>query len=240
MAKPNLKLATVRDPAREALGDAIADAETARKNLDDARAAAAKAEEQVWAASDRVTALRENAAQARPADAIVAALAAGNTAIAEIDRPAAETRAKIEGAESELAAWRRAREAAEAAIPVRENAHEWAQRRVKDAVAEVMRTADIDALIASAERARDTLVEQRCQLMEISEALPHFSPERKAVEAHLSHAFLMHEATGGWREHPVVAPWRNAFDQLHVDASAPLPAIATEATVVILPANGRE
>ena len=42
-------------------------------------------------------ALREEAAQEKPADAIISSLVAG-VDIAELDRPQAETRAKIEGA----------------------------------------------------------------------------------------------------------------------------------------------
>ena len=40
MAKTNLKLAPARDPAREALAAALDDETVARKNLEDARAAA--------------------------------------------------------------------------------------------------------------------------------------------------------------------------------------------------------
>jgi hypothetical protein len=240
MAKASLKLVTSRDEAREALAAAIADEATARKNLSDAHAAAEKAESLVWAASARLTALREDAAKASPAGAIIASLAAGNTDVLDIDRPQAETRAKIENAEQELAAWRRAREAAEAEIAPRENSLDWASRHLKDAVVEVMRTADVDALLENAERARDALLAERCRLMELCELLPRFSPEWQAVEAFLSHPFLMHESTGGWKDHPAAQTWRAAFDQLHVDASAPLPAIAAESTVIVLPSNGRE
>jgi hypothetical protein len=240
MAKASLKLVTSRDASREVLAAAISDVEVARKNLDDARAAAAKAEECVWSAADKVAALRESAAQARPADAIVAALAAGAVDVAELDRPQAETRAKIEGAESELSAWRRALAAAEAAIPVRENALDWCQRRLRDAVSEVVRTADIDAMLASAEQARDVLIAHRAELMQIQSSLPWLSPEQKKIDGFLSSPFLLHESTGGWREHPVVAQWRNAFDQLHVDCDTTLPAIQTEAAVIVLPSNGRE
>lgn len=240
MARPTLKLATTRDPSREALAAAIAAAETARKNLTDAQAASARAEECVWAASARLTALREDAALASPAGAIISSLAAGNTDIATIDRPAAEVSAKIENAESELAAWRRAREAAEAEIAPRENSLDWAKLHLKDAVAEVMRSVDVDALLENAERARDALLAERCRLMELCELLPRFSPEWRAVEQFLGHPFLLHENGDGWKNHPAVAPWREAFDALHVDADAALPAIQTEATVVILPANGRD
>ena len=103
-----------------------------------------------------------------------------------------------------------------------------------------MRSADIGAMIASAEQARDVLLTERARLLQICEALPHFSPERKAVEAFLSNPFLMHESTDGWREYPVVAPWRDAHQSLFRDADTPLPAIKTEATIVVLPSNGRE
>jgi hypothetical protein len=241
MAKASLKLVTSRDASREVLAAAIADETTARKNLDDARAAASKAEEHVWAAADRVTALREDAALASPADAIITSLAAGAVDVAELDRPQAETRAKIDNAEQELAAWRRAREAAEQEIAPRQNALDWAQRHIKDAVGEVMRAVDIGALLEAAEKARDVLVAERCRLIQIQSSLPLFSPEHKAVESFLSHPFLMHEYTDMWREHPVVAPWRQAHEALHVDADAPLPSPAQiEAMVVILPSNGRE
>ena len=110
----------------------------------------------------------------------------------------------------------------------------------KGAVSEVVRTTDIAALIASAERTRDALLAERCRLMQVCELLPRFSPEWRAVESFLSHPFLLHEHGDTWKEHAAVAPWRAAFDQLHVDADAPLPSIAAEATVVILPSNGRE
>ena len=240
MAKQSLKLIDVRDPSREALAAAIADETTARKNLEDARSAASKAEEQVWSASARLMALREEAALASPGGAIISSLAAGNTDVAELDRPQASTRAKIETAEQELAAWRRARDAAEQEIAPREEALDWAQRHVRDAVSEVMRTADIDVLLEAAEQTQARLLAERCSLMEICEALPIFSPERKAVESFLGRPFLLHENGDEWKEHAAVAPWRAAFDALHHDAETPLPAIAAEPTVVVLSSNGRE
>ena len=63
----------------------------------------------MWAADDRLAALREAAAQAQPAGALIASLAAGNADIAELERPQVEARAKLDGAEQEVAAWRRAR-----------------------------------------------------------------------------------------------------------------------------------
>ena len=241
MAKTNLKLASSRDGSREALAAAIDDEAVARKNLDDARSAAEKARGLVWAAEDRLAALREDAAQAQPAGALIASLAAGNADIAELERPQVETSAKLEGAEQEVSAWRRAREAADNEIAPREKALQKAQRRIKDAVEEVMRTVDIDAIIARAERARDTLIAERCRLAQICEALPWFSEERKAVESFLSHPFLAHEAGDGWKDHAAVEPWRAAVDALHRDPDAALPAIEeTESTVVVLPANGRD
>lgn len=241
MAKPSLKLIDVRDPSREALAAAIAEVEVARNNLDDARSAASKAEEIVWGARARLEALRKEISDAPRDESFITSLASGaDVSVLDIDRPEAEAHARIEAAEQELACWRRAREAARAEIAPREDAHEWARRRVHDAVSEVVRSVDVDSLIASAERARDTLIAERCRLMQIRDSLPHFSDSRTAVEAFLEYPFLAHEAGDTWQDHPIVAPWRQAHEALHHDCDTPLPAIETSAAIVVLPSNGRE
>ena len=193
MAKTNLKIASARDPARDALAAAIDDEAVARKNLDDARSAADKARGLVWSSEDRLTALREAAANERPADAIVAALAAGQLDVAVLDRPQAESSAKLEGAEQEVSAWRRAREAADTEIAPREEALEKAQRRVKQAVAEVMRTVDVGALLEAAERTQERLVAERARLLQLRALLPSFSAEQRAIDSFLARPILAHE-----------------------------------------------
>jgi len=126
---------------RNVLRAAIADAKTARRNLEDARSAASKAADHIFDAKQRLAALREDSTGVDLPDNFISRLAAGDVGVLEL-APAAECRAKIEGAEQELDAWRRARDAAEAAIQDREKRITMSAYRVDSAAREVVRSSD--------------------------------------------------------------------------------------------------
>jgi hypothetical protein len=128
---------------RDALRQAIADAETARRNLADARSAASKAEDRVYDAKHRLAALREGSANAGIPEAFLSRLADDNELdVLELDRPAAECRAKIEGLEQELVTWRNVCEAAKTAIQDRERHVPILEHKVADAARDVIRNSD--------------------------------------------------------------------------------------------------
>jgi hypothetical protein len=81
---------------RNVLRAAIADAKTARRNLEDARSAASKAADHIFDAKQRLAALREDSTGVDLPDNFISRLAAGDVGVLEL-APAAECRAKIEG-----------------------------------------------------------------------------------------------------------------------------------------------
>ncbi len=216
--------APLRDPSRAALAEAIEDASTARKNLDDARAAATNAERHVWRASERLDAFRKEAGHIGRSEDFIASLASGVAFdVLEIDRPEADARAKVEAAEQELAAWRRARDVAQGLIPDRKHVLEYAERRVVTAVAEVIRAAvDIDRLIREADEAAAMIVVKRAALMQLRNILPD-GAEREAIREFLARPWLAHEGNGRWKNHASVQSLSDAFQTLSQDADAELP-----------------
>jgi hypothetical protein len=129
---------------RDLLRAAIADAATARRNLDDARSAADKAYDHVCDANRRLAALREgNANAGYPEAAFISKLAAGaDVDVLELDRPAAECRSRIDTAEQEVATWRRVHEAAKLAVNDRERHLPLLGHKVADAARDVIRNSE--------------------------------------------------------------------------------------------------
>ncbi|OAI28693.1 hypothetical protein A1351_11355 [Methylosinus sp. R-45379] len=216
-------LAPPRDPARVALAEAIQDAVTARQNLDDARAAATTAERHSWRASERLDAARAEAGNLGRPEAFIASLASGAAInVLELDRPAADARAKVETAEAELDAWRKARDTAKGLIPDRARTVEYAERRVTAAAAEVVRQSiDVDALLREAEDAQAAVVGKRAALIQLRNILPD-GAEREAIQAFLALPWLAHEGNGRWKDHASVQSLSDAIQTLLRDADAEL------------------
>jgi len=201
---------------RSLLRQAIADAETARRNLADAHSAASKAYDHVSDAKQRLAALREDNAKAGSHVSFISRLASGaDVDVLELDRPAADDcRAKIDAAEQELAAWRRAREVAEAAIHEREKLITMSAYKVDSAAREVVRNSDAVAWLTDGLEAMQDEVSRRrgaLQFLTLRQLLPEAAKE--SVARLLRADFDSHTDNA----------WPAAIDELRRDADAPLP-----------------
>ena len=201
---------------RNVLRAAIADAETARRNLDDAHSAARKAEDHVYDAKQRLAALREDEANAGcPEAAFISRLASGAAVdVLELDRPGAECRAKIDTAEQELVAWRNVFEAAKGAVNDRERHLPILEHRVADATRDVIRNSEAVArLMDGLEAMQDEVARRRGALQFLT--LKGLVPEpRKAAVAHVLRADF---------DSCSDTEWQSAFDALRHDADSVLP-----------------
>jgi hypothetical protein len=208
---------------RKALASAINERDAAARALDDAKAASERARDALYAAEDRAADLRKEAAEAdRSPDEVVAALSSGGDIdILSIERPRAESLAQIEVADEKVSAWRRAVDLAEGAVPVRERAVDIAEGKVKQRAAEVFATQiDVPKMLAEAQVGADWIVARRAVLMHLRLILPDGEDER-AIEHFLSRPWLLDEHSGdGWKRNPAIAPLREAFERLQVDAEA--------------------
>jgi hypothetical protein len=170
----NLKVVDARDDARAELAAAIADAETARRNLEIARLAFSNSENQVFERRDKLDALRKIETEKVSQDHVLEALAAGSDFdVNELKTSDSEARAREEKAEVDIATWVRARDVAGQAIPDRRLAVERADRKVEIAAHRVI-CADIDVgrLVAEAEEAAASIVAKRIMLLHIRTLLP--------------------------------------------------------------------
>jgi hypothetical protein len=221
---PNPPPAAAATPiARLALATAIDERDAAVRALDDASGAAEKAREAYYSAEDRAADLRKFAAEAEKSpDEVVAALSSGGDIdILNIERPRAELLAQIEVADEKVSAWRRALDLAEGAVPVRERAVDWAERKVKQRAAEVFATQiDVPKLLAEAEQAAQMIVGLRVRLMFVRSLIPSESPEHAAVDHFLSRPWLLHEYSDTWKCNSAIAPYRAAFEALLRDSEA--------------------
>jgi len=200
---------------RNVLRAAIADAETARRNLDDAHSAVDKAYDRVCDAKHRLAALRAGSTGTDLPDGFLIALAAGSeTDVAELTRPAATGLAKIDTAEQELAAWRRVHEAAKLAVNDRERHVPILEHKVAEAARDVIRNSDAVArLMDGLDAMQDDVARRRSALQFLTRngLLPE--PQKAAV-AHLLRAdFDSHADT----------EWQSALDDLKRDADSVLP-----------------
>jgi chromosome segregation ATPase len=202
---------------RNVLRAAIADAETARRNLDDAHSAARKAEDHVYDAKQRLAALREgNATAAGYPEAFISRLADDNELdVLELDRPGAECRAKIDTAEQDVAAWRRVHEAAKAAIQDRERHVPILEHRVADATRDVIRNSEAVA------RLMDGLEVMQQEVGRRRGAL-HFLMHKQLV-AEGAKADVARLLRADCDSHDADNAWQSALDALLRDADAVLP-----------------
>jgi len=215
-----------RTACREALAHAIDELAAAERAANDAIAAHAAAHERLWAARNRLDAIREaNAAAPQEAgDAFLAAHRAGREAsVAELTRED-EERATVEAAAAhEIAALTKAREALEASLAHRRAAVERTRRRVDDAVRCVVATeSDAPLLLRAAERAAAEIVARRSALLALAALLPA-GESRQSIDEFLARPWLMGEVDGSCTDHDAAMAWRDFGAALAHDADTPPP-----------------
>lgn len=214
------------DPHRAALAAAIADAKAAGRNLEIARVAATNAENQMFEAIGKLEELRKPVPANASPDGMLEALAAAAPGcdVHDLEMHDAEAREREAKAENEISAWRRVYAIAEQAIPDREHGVEIADRKVEAAARVFIGSSfDIGKMIAEAEIAAASIVEKRIRLMYIRPLLED-EGDRQAIERFLGRPWLGDEGSEAWKDHPMVVAHRAAYEELLLDASAPLPA----------------
>jgi hypothetical protein len=216
----------LNEPHRAELATAIAAAESARQSLSTARTAAGNAESRLYEAIGKLEDLRKLAPgnDAASQDHVLEALAAATPGfdILALSMPDADARALESKAENEIVAWRSAHQNAEKSIPDRQEAVEYADRRVDAAARAVIASSvDVGRLISEAEEAAASIVEKRIRLIYLRQLLDD-EADRQAIAMFLSRPWL-DEGSENWKSHPVVVQHRAAYDELLRDATAPLP-----------------
>ena len=199
---------------RNVLRSAIADAETARRNLADAHSAARKVEDHVYDTKHRLAALREDDEKVDYPDFISKLAAGADVDVLELDRPAAECRAKIEAAEQELVAWRRVYEAAKAAIQDCERHVPILEHKVAEAAREVIRNSEgVARLMDGLEAMQDEVARRRGALhfLALKRLLPEAAKENVAR--------ILRADCDSCSD----TEWQSAFDALKHDADSVLP-----------------
>ena len=224
-----------RSEARTALAQAINERVAAIANLNDARSAASKAAEHVYDARKMLNELRETNVTPASSNAVIAGLASGSLDVLELDHPRAELRAKIEAAEQELSAWQSARKVAEEAVPGRERAVEWAQRKSRDAAIMVLReSGTAERLMTGLDELRADYLSRRVALMYIEHLASAYVVEHGdrpeddeticRVRGALSDSARAEFAVGTRPDHhPTTKQWESALVALMADADAALP-----------------
>jgi predicted nucleic acid-binding Zn-ribbon protein len=225
MSNANLKLVAERSPARVALATAIAEHSTAERDLRAAREAVEKARDRQWDAQHRLAALQERPAEAtaNPATAFISAMQAGRDAdVAELSEPKNARAAEEADIQGEIEALRKTRAALDAFIVEREGATVNAKGRVKDAVAEVLRSeTDVSRLLKEASAVASDIVARRCELLQLRSLLP-LGDEKKAIDSLLARPWLIHELNNAYVSHPAAQAVSRAHAALMRDADAPL------------------
>jgi hypothetical protein len=214
------------EPHRAELAAAITDAEAARRALEIARTAAGNAENRMYEAHARLDEVRQLEPENASPDRMLESLASADASfdVLALEMPDAPARARAEKAEHDIAAWRRAHDIAEKAIPDRQQAAEQAQRKVEIAARVVIGSSfDVDQMISDAEEAAAAIVEKCIMLMYLRPFLDN-EGARASIERFLSRSWLEDEGSDAWKDHPAVVAHRDAHAELLLDAAAPLPA----------------
>jgi hypothetical protein len=223
MSKQNLKLVSERSPARLALASRIAEHAKAERDHRSAREAVDKARERAWDAQDRLASLQARPADAtaNPATAFIAAMQAGREhSVEELAGPAKAREAEEDAIAAEIEALAKMRAALDAAVIERESAIIAAKGKIKDAVAQVLRSEiDVAALLAEAEAVAADIVSRRCELMQLQSLLPA-SDERAAIDSFLSRPWLLHEHNRTHSAHQAAQAVTASRDALMRDADA--------------------
>ena len=215
--------AETRTAERSRLAASIANVTQVEGDLRAARDAADKASDRVWSAQARLAELRERPdnSHADTAAAFLAAMNEGRDAgVAELEAPAKARETEKSEIEREIEALSIARRVFDDAVKEGENFVWLAQRRLTDAVAEVMRAeADIAGLIAKAEAAQVEAIAHRSALLQLERLLPP-GEERSSITKFL----LRPLESANFASHPAARAISAAFEDLSKDADAPLPA----------------
>ncbi|MGO9238255.1 MAG: hypothetical protein ACLP4V_30740, partial [Methylocella sp.] len=183
--------------------------------------------EHVYDARKKLEELRETNVTPASSAAVIAGLASGSLDVLELDRPRAELRAKIEAVEQQLNAWQSARKVAEEAVPGRERAVEWSQRKLHDAAIAVLRESNAFAPLADdLDELQERVIEKRLALkfLWLHSAVPNDDKER--VESLLNKFGMMPLANftpAEFVNHPTTKQWESALVALMADADAALP-----------------
>ena len=217
MSKTNLKPVSPRTPAREALAQAIANADAARRQVKEVVTAAENAWERQLEAMERRDALLLEPTPSAPD--IIAALARGDCDVLAVERRQFEARDALADAEREVAAWRRAKDEAKAEISVRQEALYWADRKVRTCVGAVLaESGAIDRLRDEAERLQGELIDRRVALIFLEKHAELPAEEKHQLSLYLSRsAMLPREATP---HHEAAEVWARAAEALARDADA--------------------
>jgi hypothetical protein len=230
------------DRSRAALAEAVADVAVARKGLQDARAAHAKAEEHVFDARHRLDALQEEAEEgASPGlpDGLITSLASGAAVdVCELGRPSVEVREKAEALERELEGWRQVRDKCEVAIRDRQAALADAMRQADRCAREVIRESGAAVTLMDGLKAMQAEVVSRRVALKFLQS-HGMIPDGMADG--VKHVLRANRLPGGlgdvefedWGRHPAFAEWQRVFRALCSDPDAPLP--GEEADVCFTP-----
>lgn len=215
-----------RSEAHTALAQSINEHVAATANLNDARSAASKAAEHVWGVRAWLEELKTTNVALASSDAVICGLASGSLDVLELDRPRAESRAKIQAAEQELAAWQSARKVAEEAVPVRERAVENAQRKLRDAAIAVIReSAPVTQLADELEELQARVIEMRLSLkfLLLRDAISD-DDTRQRVE-HLLNVQIpaSHYTPSECVNHSMTQQWEAVLTTLMTDPDAAIP-----------------
>ena len=212
---------TPKSDARSMLASAITEASLARAALDDTREAEQKARESSYLAQRHADRLRAEVDKVELADdQIVAAIAGGDDDVLALSRPATEIHEAITLADQKAAAWRRAANGAEQAIPVRERALAEAERKVEECARAVLAASlDVAGMLKDAEDAAAWLVSQRATFLHLLSILPP-GPDHDHVAHFLSRPWLIGEIDESWKRNPALKPYAAALERLRHDAGA--------------------
>ncbi|HEY8138774.1 MAG TPA: hypothetical protein VIF61_13105, partial [Methylocystis sp.] len=120
---------------------------------------------------------------------------------------------------AEIEALQKTRAALAAAVIEREGAITYAKGKIKDAVAQVLRSeVNVAALLAEAETVAADILARRASLIQLLTLLPP-GAEKSAVESFIARPWLANELNG---QHPAAQSVRAGYDALLRDANAAL------------------
>jgi len=206
-----LKRTEMTGPRAE-LQKSIDSRDAAAKRINELRASIARIEDERFAARQKLAATAREADESNGRDDVIERLLAGETSTAVLERAA--DRKEVTAAESEIETSNRALSLLRAELAGAEQSLELRTNRVRDAAGAVIATEALDAIVDDATRLRGELAACEAVLSFVHSLV------RGEHKAKVERALVSSEIRG---EHPSVAPWRAAFEELARDAAAELP-----------------
>lgn len=220
-------------PARIALAAAIDALADAKKELKHAQQAAVKAQDERWAARDRLKELETSSADIQPdyaADLINAVKSGSTFDPASSGNFAAQQRAKIQRATEELELWQRTAKSCDAAISQRKDAVERAENIVEAAAKAVIVSSADDAvreLMDGIDHLHAELVSRRLALRFLLTKQLISDDDATSVQGYLRLNLLPGGwgsiDYGDWEKHPTQLAWQQAMENLRRDPTTALP-----------------